>query len=59
MTDDAAANNMGREEALAKVGQILALSNELKECGYRDLESRAEEIGAMAHWMLYDVHDMR
>ncbi|HVW43952.1 MAG TPA: hypothetical protein VHC18_21640 [Amycolatopsis sp.] len=45
---------MDREEAMARVRTIWALSRELERSGHRDLQPRAAEIRSMAHYMLYD-----
>jgi hypothetical protein len=43
-----------RAEAMEKVRAIWRLSRQLESSGYLDLEGRAAQITAMAHYMLYD-----
>jgi hypothetical protein len=45
---------LSRAEAMDAVRTIWRLSRQLENSGYRDLEMRAAEITAMAHYMLYD-----
>lgn len=44
-----------RADAMEKVRTIWRLSGEVAASGERDLELRAAEIRAMAHYMLYDA----
>jgi hypothetical protein len=49
------AQGLSRTEAMDMVRTIWRLSSQLQSSGYLDLESRAAEIAAMAHYMLYDA----
>ena len=48
------ADARSRAEAMDAVRAIWRLSSQLTGCGYRDLENRAAQIAAIAHYMLYD-----
>lgn len=48
------AEALSRAEAMDAVRTIWRLSTQLENCGQLDLEGRAAEIAAMAHYMLYD-----
>jgi hypothetical protein len=48
------AEALSRAEAMDAVRTIWRLSTRLENCGQLDLEGRAGEIAAMAHYMLYD-----
>ncbi|MCW2692193.1 MAG: hypothetical protein JWM67_797 [Mycobacterium sp.] len=43
-----------RAEAMADVRTIWRLATRLATSGHLDLEGRAAEVAAMAHYMLYD-----
>jgi hypothetical protein len=45
---------MDRAEAMDAARTIWRLSRQLETCGFRDLEPRAAEVCAIAHFMLYD-----
>ena len=49
------AETMSRDEAMDAVRTIWRLSSRLEKSGYLDLEGRAAEITAMAHYLLYDA----
>jgi hypothetical protein len=48
------AESMSRSEAMDAARTIWRLSQQLATCGFRDLEPRAAEVCAIAHFMLYD-----
>jgi hypothetical protein len=54
MAEATAAGALSRAQALDAVRTIWRLSTRLRNCGQLDLEGRAAEIAAMAHYMLYD-----
>jgi hypothetical protein len=50
--------HMDRSQALSKCLEIQDLAAELEVCGFADLEARASEVRAIAHYMADDGDDV-